>query len=97
LKRVIFTSRANAEAAAILQAYAADSQRTGINFANSVSVAVRHIAKFPKAWAVFHQNFRKFVLKPFPFALAFRELDDSIEVYAVIDLRREPGYWLRDN
>jgi len=95
LKRVIFTSRSNAEITAILEAYTAVCQKTGIAFANSVTIAVRHIEKFPKAWAIYHQDFRKFILNPFPYALAFRELNDRIEVYAVVDLRREPGYWLQ--
>jgi hypothetical protein len=33
-------------------------------------------------------------VRGFPFALAFRDLDDIIRIEAVAHARRRPGYWL---
>lgn len=42
----------------------------------------------------FHFGFRRMLASRFPFAIYYRERGDETEVFAVLDLRRNPN-WLR--
>ena len=63
------------------------------NFENAVRAAITKIHKTPKRWPVFSGEFRKYLLREFPFGIIYLELPSEIRVYAIAHGRRLPGYW----
>jgi len=47
----------------------------------------------PNTWPVFEAGTRRYLLKNFPYYLIYREINNEIEVVAVMHERRRPGYW----
>lgn len=78
-----------------------DAERPGLGdeFVAAVMAAGSQIATNPRAWPVWpgvgtqSPPVRRYVMRRFPFAVAFQVFDEYIEVMAVAHMRRQPGYW----
>lgn len=73
-----------------------EEQRAGLGgaFLNEAASLFDRLGKFPLAFPVVEDPFRRGFLKRFPFAAYF--LVDSAQtptVYAVLHYRRDPGIW----
>ena len=62
-------------------------------FMAALDRAVELIVKMPNTWPVFEAGTRRYLLKNFPYYLIYREINNDIEVLAVMHERRRPGYW----
>jgi len=51
------------------------------------------VDSFPDAWAFVSANTRRCLVNRFPFGLIYRIKSGTIQIIAVADLRRRPGYW----
>jgi toxin ParE1/3/4 len=81
---------AEADAAA---AFYGDKRRDlARRFLNSLDEAMNRIALHPHIYREVELGIRKCQLKTFPYAVIFRD-GTSIEILAVMHLRRQPGYW----
>ncbi|WP_295441405.1 type II toxin-antitoxin system RelE/ParE family toxin [uncultured Thiodictyon sp.] len=65
----------------------------GIEFAEEVYRAVSLAAAFPDAGSPCSENTRRLLVRRFPFGVIYRVKGQMVEVLAVADLRRHPGYW----
>lgn len=65
----------------------------GLEFAQEVYAAIARVVQFPEAWAPMSRNTRRCLVNRFPFGVIYRVKSGYIEVVAVADLRRRPGYW----
>ena len=65
----------------------------GKRFLLTVQEKVKHIRLNPFIYSSFESNLRKCRLDTFPYGIVFRSTDKHIEIIAVVNLRREPGYW----
>jgi plasmid stabilization system protein ParE len=55
---------------------------------------VREVASAPTIWPRFEAGTRRYVLRNFPYAIAYREVPAGIEVIAVAHHKRRPLYWI---
>ncbi len=64
-----------------------------INFESAFEQAVTRIQEAPHRWPIYFKDFRKYILRQFPFSIAYQDLPSEIVVFAVAHARRRPGYW----
>jgi plasmid stabilization system protein ParE len=64
------------------------------DFAEAFAAAVERIRRDPQSFPLIHGQFRRLVLKRFPYAVYFREQDDEILVIALHG-RQDPQRWQR--
>jgi len=88
-----FHPEAEEEYLASLSWYQERSLLAATNFESAVASAVERIGKAPKHWPIYFGNFRKYVLRQFPFSIIYQEFSSEIVVFAVAHGRRKPGYW----
>jgi len=65
----------------------------GLEFAKEVYAAIARITQFPEAGSPMSKNTRRCLVNRFPYGIIYRVKSDHIQVIAVADLRRRPGYW----
>jgi len=65
----------------------------GIKFLDEVDRAINTIRQFPDTWPPYFEGTRRFLLHRFPFAIVYRHKKNKIQVFALMHLRRKPGYW----
>jgi toxin ParE1/3/4 len=67
----------------------------GLEFADEVLAAIARICEFPDAWSEMSADTRRCLVNRFPFGIIYQVKGDYLNVIAVADLRRRPGYWAR--
>lgn len=65
----------------------------GVEFAVEVDAAVRRILDYPHAWQRLTAGARRCQLHRFEYGLIYRVRGDVATIYAVMHLKRRPGYW----
>ena len=73
--------------------YLEGSLRAAEAFVDEPEHGVLAVQEAPKRWPFFEGNFRRYLLRRFPFYIVYREKEESIDVVAVAHGRRRPGYW----
>jgi len=66
----------------------------GYDFLIEVYSAIRRAMDYPKAWAALEGDIRRSMVRRFPYGVLYSEEADGILVVAVMNLRREPRYWI---
>ena len=65
----------------------------GVEFAEEVYAAIGRISEFPNAWSRLSENTRRCLVNRFPYGVVFQVEKNLIQVIAIANLRRRPGYW----
>ncbi len=65
----------------------------GVDFLNEIEQGLNRIRQFPLVWPIYEGEYRRYLLKRFPYGLIYRIDIEKIFITAVAHLRREPGYW----
>ena len=73
--------------------YAAISPTLSAEFLAEAERAVGKVVERPNAWQPFGKHMRRYIFNRFPFGLVYRLEEGKIKVYAVMHLKRRPGYW----
>jgi plasmid stabilization system protein ParE len=96
-KPVRFHPDAEQEYLASLAWYKERSEDAALDFENQFHKAVSAIAEAPDRWPVYLTNFRRYVVRQFPFSIVYRSLDNEVFVLAVAHAHRRPGYWRKSS
>lgn len=64
----------------------------GIDFSEDGYSAIQRACKYPEAWAVMSQNTRRCLVNRFPFGVTFQIKSGMLQIVAVANLHRRPGY-----
>jgi toxin ParE1/3/4 len=94
VKPVVFHPEAEAEFVAAVAYYEGQRAGLGLDLQAEVENAVARIPHNPQLCPL-HKNtqFRKWVLRRFPYTIFYLELDSIIWIAAVAHQKRKPGYW----
>ncbi len=65
----------------------------GLRFLDTVDRVFERIRLVPMQFPTVSGNVRRALLHTFPYAVYFRVTDDTITVFAVLHLRRDPRTW----
>lgn len=84
---------AEEEYLASLSWYQERSLIAATNFESAIEEAVTRIGEAPKRWPIYFGNFRKYVLRQFPFSIIYQDYLSEIVVFAIAHGSRRPGYW----
>ena len=90
---VEFTAAAEAELDEAIAYYNAQRTGLGIEFAQEVAASVKRIEDYPDVWQRLANGVRRCQLRRFEYGLVYRVRGNVATVYAVMHLRRRPGYW----
>lgn len=86
-------ARAEADAAA---AFYHDKQPDlAQRFLDDLEDALHRVQRHPEGCRQIESDIRKCRVRHFPYSVIYRVRSDSIEIIAVMHLRRAPGYWKR--
>lgn len=90
---LIFAPEAESD---ISQAYSwYDKQRVGLGeeFLTCLDACVARICRQPLGFSMFHENYRRALVRRFPYAIFFECIDSTITVYGVFHTARDPQKW----
>lgn len=73
--------------------YEAQQAGLGGRFLDIFDQAVEEISEAPSMYSPFGDGFRKYGLRPFPYAVIYRKANKAIVIVAVMHQKRRPGYW----
>ena len=66
----------------------------GYDFALEVYSAIQRAVCYPTAWAVLDGEVRRCLVRRFPYGVLYTAEQAEIFVVAVMNLHRQPGYWI---
>jgi plasmid stabilization system protein ParE len=94
-KPLRFDDEAVEEMDAAAEWYEARRENLGLEFIAEIRQALIAIANGPHTWPVVGEDprARRFVLRRFPYAIIYIQLDAEIRILAVAHSSREPGFW----
>ena len=88
-----FHPGAEAELENAIEYYENCAPGLGYDFSIEVHSVIKRICSYPKAWPRLVDDIRRCQTNRFPFGVLYIEENKSIQVIAVMHLRREPDYW----
>ncbi|RJP59650.1 MAG: type II toxin-antitoxin system RelE/ParE family toxin [Deltaproteobacteria bacterium] len=65
----------------------------GGDFLDEVKHGLDRIRQFPLLWPIYEGEYRRYLLKRFPYGLIYRIETEKIFIIAVAHLHRKPRYW----
>jgi len=65
----------------------------GDELIEEVEYSIDLILQFPDAWPPFTDDTRRIFLHRFPYAIIYRKKNNQIQIVAVMNVKRKPGYW----
>jgi toxin ParE1/3/4 len=88
-----FHSGARAEFRESALFYEGELPGLGTEFVSEVERTIKFIITHPSAGSPLWGNFRRAIVRRFPFAIIYRTKDETVYVVAVAHQRRSPNYW----
>ncbi len=76
-----------------VQWYNTQAPGLGDAFIGEIEYSIDLNLRFPDAWPIFTSNTRRIFLHRFPYAIIYRRNNNQIQIVAVMNLKRKPGYW----
>lgn len=86
-----YTSRAKNELGIAFAWYEGQRRGLGFEFLDCVEVAIEMIRQMPKMYAEHHHNFRRALVRRFPFSIFYTIEESEIVVHAIFDNRQTPA------
>ncbi|MBU2591770.1 MAG: type II toxin-antitoxin system RelE/ParE family toxin [Nitrospinota bacterium] len=92
--KYLFHPEAEAEFRQAVEYYEKCEEGLGRDFALEVYSTIQLVMLYPKAWPVVAEHLRRSLVRRFPYGIIYSEDGEEIFILAVMDLHREPGYWV---
>jgi plasmid stabilization system protein ParE len=73
--------------------YLDESPRIAAAFVDQIEAGIARIRENPMIWRTIDEEVRRYLVRQFPFGIYYTIEGDEIAVWAIMDLRRRPGYW----
>lgn len=73
--------------------YESQQRGLGIRFLETFDAAVHEVVLAPEMYSPLGEGFRKYGLRPFPYAAIYRQNDEDIVIVAVMHQKRRPDDW----
>lgn len=89
--RLLLTNRSKKDIENIVYWYDYQRKGLGFDFFDSLENAFSQISQFPESYPVVYQNFRRCLLKRFPYSIFYLIEDQQLVVHAVLNHRQDVG------
>lgn len=90
---VSFHPEAQAEYLDALRWYRERSPMSAVRFEAEITRSVEKIRQAPERWTRHFDEYRRFLLHQFPFAIVYESSPHRIFILAIAHTHRRPGYW----
>jgi plasmid stabilization system protein ParE len=72
-----------------------ESQRIGLGeeFLTSVDACIQSICRTPEMHQTVHENYRRGLVRRFPYAVFYEYENDTVTVYCIFHTSRDPKKW----
>jgi toxin ParE1/3/4 len=89
-----FHREADAEYAVAAEYYAGISAEVGGRFYDEIERLIAEACAHPRVYRRVHGEIRRHLTAVFPYGILFEDRPDHVRILAVMNLHREPHYWL---
>lgn len=89
--KLSYTDRARADLETAFIWYEQQRHRLGHEFLDCVEMVIAQIEDMPKVYNIYHEQFRRALLKRFPFAVFYTIEKTEIIIHAIFDTRQNPA------
>lgn len=89
--RLRYTERAREDLEIAFSWYEEQRYGLGLEFLDCLEAAIETIFQMPQLYAKHHSDFRRALLRRFPFAIFYTIEQDEVIVHAVFDNRQDPA------
>ena len=89
--KVRYTDRAKDDLEISFEWYEGQRYGLGFEFLDCVEAVVETIHQMPKLYTKHHDNFRRALVRRFPFSVFYTIEKEEIVVHAIFDNRRDPA------
>lgn len=90
-----FHREADAEYLAAAEYYARINPELGGRFFDEIERLITEACTHPQMYRRVHGEIRRHLTAAFPYGILFEDRPDHIRILAVMNLHRDPDYWLR--
>jgi len=89
-----FHREADAEYAAAAEYYAGISPELGGRFYDEIERLIAEACAHPRLYRPLRGEIRRHFTSAFPYGILFEDRPDHVRILAVMNLHRDPDYWL---
>ena len=74
-----------------------ETRRTGLgeDLLSSVEACIEAIRRMPDMHAIVHENYRRALVRRFPYAVFYESSEGAVTIYCVFHASRNPDRWRR--
>jgi hypothetical protein len=91
---VKFLELAQSELDDAFEAYEYQKKNLGHAFVKDIKETLTLIKTYPNTWAKSSLKTQRCFLKSFPYGIMYQQVEDSIYIIALINLRKKPIHWV---
>ena len=91
--RLVVASEAEFDIAGAYAWYEGRRAGLGEEFLSSVDACMEAIRRQPAAYPLVHEEYRRALIRRFPYAIFFEYTETAVTVYAVFHTSRDPEKW----
>ena len=67
--------------------------RLGEEFLSCLDACIQRVSRDPEIYAVVHENYRRSLVRRFPYAVFYEYANKTVTIYAVFHVSRNPDRW----
>ena len=88
--RLQYTDRSKDDIDLAFRWYELQRRGLGFEFLDCIEMSLSNIISFPEMYEISHLNFRRCVIRRFPFSIFYTIENDKIVIHSVFDNRQDP-------
>jgi len=88
---VVYTTKAKRDLRLAFLWYEEQRAGLGMDFLDCIEVAIESIARMPEMYVKHHENFRRALIRRFPFSIFYTIEQATVVVHAIFDNRQNPA------
>ncbi|QEH32194.1 Plasmid stabilization system protein [Aquisphaera giovannonii] len=90
---LIFSPEATTDLQEAYDWYEARTMGRGEDFLVRVDACIQSILRLPESYAPFHGDFRRALVRKFPYAVFYEYARNAVTIYGVLHTSRDPAKW----
>ena len=91
--KLVFLPEARQDIAEAYSWYEGQDPGLGMDFIRCVEVAILSIERHPFIYPVVHENYRRTLVRRFPYAIFFEHDSEQIIIYSIFHCSQNPQKW----
>ena len=87
---LLYTDRSKDDVELAFRWYELQRRGLGFEFLDCVEMSLSNILRFPEMYEICYSNFRRCIIRRFPFSIFYTVEDEAIVIHSVFDNRQDP-------